>query len=148
MNRTEEVLMSLIGANTKDDLSDDNIKFLPEEIRAELEQIDAEKKKQLNREAALIIKDTLEKAELMKKKAVSQIREARSIEASAKGKLKRIERAIKYAQATNNYLPLRMLTIGVIGISGNCDKFKMCFVPDDWDSNQDQAEIVKQNENS
>lgn len=91
---------------------------LPEEIRAALNEIDTDSKKEAAKVTAKVIFEAFKTADAKVLLQVDEIRAARRREAAAQEAIKELQRAKAYASETGNYLPLLMRT-GEIGVGNH-----------------------------
>jgi hypothetical protein len=87
---------------------------LPDEIRAALNEIDSDSKKEAAKVTAKVIFQAFKTADEKVLLQVEEIRAARRREAVAQEAIKQLQNAKAYASETGNYLPLLVLT-GEIG---------------------------------
>lgn len=129
MSTDVSILVKLAQADTQDEFTE-NLSSMPPQLREALEEQRRQESKEIYTAAAKLILRLYKDAEERTAYQVETIRKAREAEKVAKDKIAKIKRAKAYAEETNNYLPLALLTIGLNHgehIAG--DKL---FVPLDW----------------
>lgn len=129
MSTDASILVKLAQADTQDEFTE-NLSSMPPQLREALEEQRRQESKEIYTAAAKLILRLYKDAEERTAYQVETIRKAREAERTAKDKIAKIKRAKAYAEETNNYLPLALLTIGLNHgehIAG--DKL---FVPLDW----------------